>query len=92
VFAAGKFAGRALGQSLAREFGPQGVHVAHVIVDGLIDMPLTREYVVNEGREDGKINPDAVSSLLFFVCVCWGAWFGVGKWCWVVADLVLIDC
>ncbi|KAK3297637.1 uncharacterized protein B0H64DRAFT_392669 [Chaetomium fimeti] len=61
VFAAGKFAARALGQSLAREFGPQGVHVAHVIVDGLIDMPLTREYVVNEGREDGKINPDAIA-------------------------------
>ena len=32
----GKFALRALGQSLAREFHPQGIHVAHVIVDGQI--------------------------------------------------------
>lgn len=34
AFAPAKFATRALSQSLAREFGPQGVHVAHVIVDG----------------------------------------------------------
>lgn len=61
TFAAGKFAVRALGQSLAREFGPQGVHVAHVVVDGVIDIPRTRGFEVNKGKEDGKINPDAVS-------------------------------
>lgn len=33
TFAAGKFALRALTQSLAREFHPQGIHVAHVIID-----------------------------------------------------------
>jgi NAD(P)-dependent dehydrogenase (short-subunit alcohol dehydrogenase family) len=33
-FATGKFAMRALAQSLAREFGPQGIHVAHAIIDG----------------------------------------------------------
>lgn len=60
-FAAGKFAVRALGQSLAREFGPQGVHVAHVIVDGVIEIPRTRGYTVNDGKEDGKISPEAVS-------------------------------
>ncbi|KAK4241055.1 hypothetical protein C8A03DRAFT_12650 [Achaetomium macrosporum] len=60
-FAAGKFAVRALGQSLAREFGPQGVHVAHVIVDGVIDIPRTKEYVVNGGKEDGKISADAIA-------------------------------
>lgn len=38
-FAAGKFALRALAQSMAREFGPQGIHVAHVIVDGQINTP-----------------------------------------------------
>jgi len=64
AFAAGKFAVRALGQSLAREFGPQGVHVAHVIVDGVIDMPLTKGWPANGGVEDGKLNPDAVSSSL----------------------------
>jgi short-subunit dehydrogenase len=61
TFAAGKFAVRALGQSLAREFGPQGVHVAHVILDGVIDIPRTKEWTVNDGKEDGKISPDAVS-------------------------------
>lgn len=60
-FAAGKFALRALGQSLAREFGPQGVHVAHAIIDGVIDLPRTHEWKVNGGAEDGKIQPDAVS-------------------------------
>lgn len=65
TFAAGKFAARALGQSLAREFGPQGVHVAHVIVDGVIDIPRTKSYNVNDGKEDGKISSDAVSTLFF---------------------------
>jgi short-subunit dehydrogenase len=61
TFAAGKFAVRALGQSLAREFGPRGVHVAHVVVDGVIDGPKMSGYAANEGKEDGKLNPDAVS-------------------------------
>ena len=52
---------RALGQSLAREFGPQGVHVAHVVMDGLIDGPRASGHAANEGKEGGKINPDAVS-------------------------------
>lgn len=60
-FASGKFAMRATAQSLAREFGPKGVHVAHVIVDGVIDIPRTKNWPVNGGVEDGKISPDAVS-------------------------------
>jgi NAD(P)-dependent dehydrogenase (short-subunit alcohol dehydrogenase family) len=36
--AVGKFGLRALAQSLAREFGPQGIHVAHIIIDGQIDI------------------------------------------------------
>ena len=39
VFAASKFALRALAQSIAREFAPQGIHVAHVIIDGAIGTP-----------------------------------------------------
>jgi NADP-dependent 3-hydroxy acid dehydrogenase YdfG len=42
ALAASKFALRAVAQSLAREFGAKGIHVAHVIVDGLIDEPQTR--------------------------------------------------
>ena len=37
AFASAKFAQRGLAQSLAREFGPKGVHVAHLVLDGLID-------------------------------------------------------
>ena len=37
AFTAAKAGLRALGQSLAREFGPKGIHVAHVVVDGGID-------------------------------------------------------
>ncbi|VFQ69241.1 unnamed protein product [Cuscuta campestris] len=37
----GKFALRALSQCLAREFQPQGIHVAHVIIDGAVGTPRT---------------------------------------------------
>ncbi|KAK1639841.1 short-chain dehydrogenase [Colletotrichum phormii] len=60
-FAAGKFALRALGQSLAREFGPKGVHVSHAIIDGGIDTPWGKSFVANGGVEDGKISPDAIA-------------------------------
>jgi hypothetical protein len=59
-FASGKFALRATGQSLAREFGPKGVHVAHAIIDGVIDIPRTKDWPVNGGVEDGKISSEAV--------------------------------
>ncbi|UNI16135.1 putative secondary metabolism biosynthetic enzyme, variant 2 [Purpureocillium takamizusanense] len=60
-FAAAKFAQRALAQSLAREFGPRGVHVALAIVDGSIDTPWGKDRVANGGVDDGKIKPEAVS-------------------------------
>lgn len=60
-FAAGKFAQRALTQSLAREFGPQGVHVSLAIIDGAIDIPRTKDWQANNGVEDGKISPDAIA-------------------------------
>jgi NAD(P)-dependent dehydrogenase (short-subunit alcohol dehydrogenase family) len=41
AFGSAKFALRGLAQSLARECGPKGVHVAHVVIDGLIDAPRT---------------------------------------------------
>lgn len=63
TFATGKFALRALSQSLAREFGPKGLHVAHAIIDGVIDIPRTKGWVFKD--EDAKIGPDAVSDLHF---------------------------
>lgn len=43
AFASAKFALRGLTQSLAREFQPAGVHVAHVILDGIIDTARSRD-------------------------------------------------
>ncbi|KAK6844546.1 short chain dehydrogenase [Apiospora arundinis] len=61
-FSAGMVARRAIGQSLAREFGPKGVHVAHAVIDGVIDIPRTKAYVnINGGVEDGKLDPDAIA-------------------------------
>jgi NAD(P)-dependent dehydrogenase (short-subunit alcohol dehydrogenase family) len=62
AFASAKFALRALAQSLAREFGPQGVHVSHTIIDGIIDIPRTKAWA-NE-HVDGKLSPDAVCGVL----------------------------
>ena len=59
AFSTGKFALRSLTQSLAKEFGPRGIHVCHAIVDGVIDTPKTKGFM--EGVEEGKINPEAVS-------------------------------
>ncbi|RUP48968.1 putative short chain dehydrogenase [Jimgerdemannia flammicorona] len=62
-FAVGKFGLRALSQSLAREFGPQGVHVAHVIVDGAIDTPRIRGMAAtfNKNPETEMLNPDRIA-------------------------------
>jgi len=60
ALAAGKFGLRALAQSMAREFGPQGIHVAHVVVDGQIDTPRVRE--MSPDREDHTmLSPDAIA-------------------------------
>jgi hypothetical protein len=46
---------------LAREFGPAGIHVAHAIIDGGINVPDAEHAARNEGTPDGKISPYAVS-------------------------------
>ncbi|KAF7941933.1 hypothetical protein BTUL_0021g00390 [Botrytis tulipae] len=66
-FASGKFALRATTQSLAREFGPKGVHVAHAIIDGVIDIPRTKEWQANGGVEDGKIKADAIADAYWYL-------------------------
>ncbi|KAJ9095288.1 hypothetical protein QFC21_005654 [Naganishia friedmannii] len=55
-----KFALRALSQSLAREFGPKGVHVAHIIIDGLIETDRIQS-MMGEAKEEGtRLSPDAI--------------------------------
>ncbi len=55
AFATGKFALRALAQCNAREFGPKGIHVFHVIIDGSIDdVPLGETREVRQGKLDSR--------------------------------------
>ncbi|KAK4455486.1 diacetyl reductase [Podospora aff. communis PSN243] len=67
TFAASKFAARGLTQSLSREFHPKGVHVAHAIIDAVIDIPRTKEWVVNDGKEDSKISPDSIAESYWYL-------------------------
>ena len=63
-FASAKAAVRNLAQSLAREFGPQNIHVGHVVVDGGIagDRLLSRLPQLAEQRgPDGMLDPDAIA-------------------------------
>jgi NAD(P)-dependent dehydrogenase (short-subunit alcohol dehydrogenase family) len=64
AFAATKFGLRAVAQSMAREFGPQGIHVATVIVDGAIDMPAIHQRFGDRIKDlppDGLLSPDAIA-------------------------------
>ena len=55
-----KFALRAVAQSMARELGPQGIHVAHVIIDGQINAPRYAN-VASERGPDSLLEPDAIA-------------------------------
>ncbi len=64
AFAGAKHALRALAQSMARELGPRGIHVAHVVVDGAIDTAFIRDtfperYALKD--QDGILNPDHIA-------------------------------
>jgi NAD(P)-dependent dehydrogenase (short-subunit alcohol dehydrogenase family) len=64
AFAGAKHALRALAQSLARELGPKGVHVAHVVIDGAIDGAFIRSIMPDaaERREREQILvPDEIA-------------------------------
>ena len=57
-FAMGKFALRGLAQSMARELGPQGIHVAHIVIDGGIRSSAP---AVPEAKPDSMLDPDAIA-------------------------------
>ncbi|MGL5168028.1 MAG: SDR family NAD(P)-dependent oxidoreductase [Afipia sp.] len=64
AFAAAKAGLRSLAQSMAREFGPQGIHVAHVVIDGGIDgerlNTAAPQRKIQQGA-DGLLNIDAIA-------------------------------
>lgn len=67
AFAAGKAAQRSLAESLARTLWPQGVHVALIIVDGMVDLPVMRERFPDRPHEDW-LSPDGYADAALFLC------------------------
>jgi NAD(P)-dependent dehydrogenase (short-subunit alcohol dehydrogenase family) len=64
AFAGAKHALRALAQSLARELGPQGIHVAHIVVDGAIDTAFIAQNFPERHAlksQDGILEPEAIA-------------------------------
>jgi NAD(P)-dependent dehydrogenase (short-subunit alcohol dehydrogenase family) len=57
-FAMGKFALRGLAQSMARELSPQGIHVAHFVIDGGIRSATRQE---PDDKPDSFLDPDAIA-------------------------------
>jgi len=57
-FAMGKFALRGLAQSMARELSPQGIHVAHIVIDGGI---RSASRAVPADKPDSMLDPDAIA-------------------------------
>lgn len=60
TFAAPKWALRAMTMSLAKEFGPQGVHVSHAVIDGVIDIPKSQE-MLKDMSMDARLGPDDIA-------------------------------
>jgi NAD(P)-dependent dehydrogenase (short-subunit alcohol dehydrogenase family) len=64
AFSGAKHALRALAQSVAKELGPHGIHVAHVVIDGAIDTEWIRENFPQRAAlkaQDGILDPDAIA-------------------------------
>lgn len=78
AFAGAKFALRALAQSLARELGPEGIHVAHPVIDGAIDTAFIRDnfpdrYALKD--RDGILDPEHIADQYWMLhCQPWDAW------------------
>ncbi|MEH6568569.1 MAG: SDR family NAD(P)-dependent oxidoreductase [Halioglobus sp.] len=71
-FASSKAGLRNLAQALAREYGPQGIHVAHIVIDGVVNGDIVqgrfKEYLESMG-EDGALDPDAIAETFWSVHV-----------------------
>ena len=70
AFAGAKHGIRALAQSMARELGPMGLHVAHVVVDGAIDTEFIREtfperYALKD--QDGILDPEHIADSYWYL-------------------------
>ena len=69
AFAGAKHALRALAQSMARELGPRGIHVAHVVVDGPVDTDFIRDMMpaiyAERMPKEGILKPDHIADVFW---------------------------
>lgn len=65
-FAAAKAAQRSLAESMARQLGPEDIHVALAIIDGVIDTPRTRQ-MMPDRPDDAFLDPDAIAEAYLHV-------------------------
>ena len=63
-FASAKAALRSLAQSLARQLGPENIHVAHVVIDGVINLERTRK-MMGDRPDDFFLKPDDIAASVF---------------------------
>ncbi len=66
-FAMGKFALRGLAQSMARELGPKGIHVAHVVIDGGVRSITSGRVEAAGAPADSLLDPDAIAATYLHV-------------------------
>ncbi|UCD68889.1 MAG: SDR family oxidoreductase, partial [Betaproteobacteria bacterium] len=66
-FASTKAAQRILAESMAREFGPQGIHVAYFIIDAAIDTPRTRPLLAPDKPDEFFAKPSAIAEEMYYV-------------------------
>lgn len=73
AFASAKFGLRALAQSMARELGPEGIHVAHMVIDGGVDTAWVRERIREHLGPDAApppgslVDPDSIADAYWYV-------------------------
>ena len=69
-FSAAKSGLRSLAQAIAKEYGPKGVHVGHVLVDGVINGDMVRNHLgdyLDSLGEDGSLEPEAIAEAYWFM-------------------------
>lgn len=66
AFAPAKAAQHSLAESMARKLWPEGIHVSVVVIDGIVDLPKTRESMPDR-PEDEFVAPEAVAEAAYFM-------------------------
>jgi NAD(P)-dependent dehydrogenase (short-subunit alcohol dehydrogenase family) len=66
AFASANAAQRSLAQSLARQLGPEGIHVAHVVIDAVVDMPASRA-MLPDRPDDFFAQPADIAESVYFL-------------------------